>query len=173
MYAIVAVVVIIVVVAAVAGAYVLMNPGGGGGGGGGGGDTFTAANATSLQYQADITSQGATVKYDFAGRNLGTANQTFRIDILGGETGNYSYILNAGDQTAWTAVNGVWTDISSEFLTQWDSWGAQWTANVNALGTWTTGSPDVTYNGSNGESIVISNIVVNPTLPDSLFLPNA
>ncbi len=56
MYALVAVVVIIVVVVAVAGAYVLMNSGGGGGGG----DTYTVANATSLQYNAEVTYQGAT-----------------------------------------------------------------------------------------------------------------
>ena len=170
MYGIVAAVVIVIVVVVVAGAYVLMNPGGGGGGGGE--DVITAANATSLQYDADITSQGATVKYQFAGRNLGAANETLRINLLAGELGNYSYILNAGDETAWMAVNDEWTDISSEFLTQWDSWGAQWNANVNALGTWTTGTGDISYTATNGDSIRIYNISLNPTLADSLFQPS-
>jgi hypothetical protein len=93
-----------------------------------------------------------------------------RIDLLGGEAGNYSYILNGGNQTAWAAVNGEWTDITSEFNAQWTSWGTMWTGHVNNLANW-SGTGDYTYTDANGDSITIFNITVNPTLPDSLFQP--
>ena len=174
MYGIVAVVVIVVVVAAVAGAYVLMNPGGGGGdgnGNGGGEDVITAANATSLQYDALVTSQGTTITYKFAGKDLGTSNLTFRIDLLGGEAGNYIYILNGAQKEAWANADGTWTDVSSDFTNQWAAWEPQWTANVNALVSW-SGTGEYTYTAANGDSIVISNISLNPTLADSLFQPS-
>jgi hypothetical protein len=159
MYGVVAAVVIIIAVAAVAGYYLLINTGGG--------TPVTVETATSLQYDANVTSQGATVTYEFAGANLNTTSLKLRIDVLGGESGNYSYILNAGDETAWAAVNGVWTDVSSTFTDQWNSWGTQWTNNVDALANW-SGIGDYTYTDANG-SIVISNISLNPTLADSLF----
>ena len=165
-YALVAVVVIIIVVAVVAGAYVLMNPSGGGE------NTYTVANATSLQYDADVTAQGTTITYKFAGINLGTSNLTIRVDLLGGEAGNFSYILNGGEQKAWAKTDSTWTDVSSDFTNQWAGWGTEWTNNVNALGAWTTGSGDVTYTNANGDSILIYNISLNPTLADSLFQPS-
>ena len=171
MYALVAVVVIIVVVVVVAGAYVLMNPSGGGGGGGGGENTYTVANATSLQYDADVTSQGMTLTYKFAGINLGTSNLTLRVDLLGGESGNFSYILIGGEQKAWANADGTWTDVSSDFTNQWNAWGTQWTANVDALASW-SGTGDYTYTAANGDSVKIYNISVNPTLADSLFQPS-
>ena len=165
MYALVAVVVIIVVVVVVAGAYVLMNPSGGG-------ETIvTVANATSLQYDADVTAQGTTITYKFAGINLGTSNLTIRVDLLGGEAGNFSYILNGGEQKAWAKTDSTWTDVSSDFTNQWNAWGTQWTANVDALASW-SGTGDYTYTAANGDSVKIYNISVNPTLADSLFQPS-
>jgi hypothetical protein len=170
MYILVAALVIVIVVAGV-GIYMFMGTGGGGGGGGGGGEnTYTVANATSLQFEANVTSQGATITYDWAGTNLNSANVTLRIDLLGGEAGNYSYILNGGSQTAWTAVNGEWTDISSEFNAQWKAWGDLWTGHVDALKNW-SGTGDCSYTATDGSSITIYNIAINPTLPDSLFQP--
>ena len=163
MYGVVAAVVIIIAVAAVAGYYLLMNTGGG--------TPVTVETATSLQYDADVTSQGATVTYEFAGANLNTTSLKLRIDVLGGESGNYSYILNAGDQTAWSAVNGEWTDVSSTFTDQWTSWGTLWSNYVNALKNW-SGTGDYTFTDANGDSVLISNISLNPTVADSLFQPS-
>ena len=170
MYILVAALVIVIVVAGV-GIYLFMGTGGGGGGGGGETqDTYTVTNATSLQFEANVTSQGATITYEWAGTNLNLTNVMLRIDLLGGEVGNYSYILNAGNQTAWTAVNGEWTDISSDFNAQWNAWGTQWTGHVNALANW-SGTGDYTYTATDGSSITIYNIAINPTLSDSLFQP--
>jgi hypothetical protein len=163
MYISAAVVVIAIIVIGV-GAYVYLGMGGGTTEGNG------VADATSLQYDADVTSQGVTATYEFAGKNLGASDMMLRIDILGGESGNYTYILNAADMTAWTAVNGEWTDISSTYQEQWDSWNGQWTGNVDALAAW-SGTGDYTYTDDNGDSVKIYNISVNPTLADSLFQP--
>lgn len=168
MYILVAVLVIVIVVAGI-GIYLYM--GTGGGGGGGGENTYTVANATSLQFEANVTSQGYTIPYKLAGKNLNSTNLTLRIDLLGGESGNYSYILNAGDETAWEAVNGEWTDKSSDFTNQWASWGTEWTNYVDALANW-SGTGDYTYTAANGDAITIYNITINPTLPDSLFQPS-
>jgi multidrug efflux pump subunit AcrA (membrane-fusion protein) len=101
-YGVVAAAVIIIAVAAVAGYYLLMNPGG---------ETpptpVTVETATSLKYDATVTSQGSDIPYQFAGTDLNTTSLKLRIDVLGGESGNYSYILNAEDQTAWSSrING-------------------------------------------------------------------
>ena len=169
-YILVAALVIVIVVAGV-GIYLFMGTGGGGGGGGGGTqDTYTVANATSLQFEANVTRQGTTLTYEWAGKNLNSTNVTLRIDLLGGEAGIYSYILNGGNQTAWAAVDGEWADISSYFNAEWNSWGTQWTGHVNALANW-SGTGDYTYTDANGDSITIYNITINPTLPDSLFQP--
>ena len=163
MYILVAVLVIVIMVAGI-GIYLYM----GTGGGGGVENTYTVANATSLQFEANVTSQGTTITYKLAGKNLNSTNLTLRIDLLGGESGNYSYILNAGDETAWAAVNGEWTNVSSDFKNQWNSWGTEWTGYVNKLANW-SGTGDYTYTAANGDSITVYNITVNPTLPDSLF----
>lgn len=171
MYILVGVLVIVVVVAGV-GIYLFMGTGGGGGGGGGGTqNTYTVANATSLQLEADVTSQGATVTYKWAGKNLNTSQLMLRVDLLGGAAGNYSYILNASNQTAWSAENGAWTDVSSTFNSLWSSWGTQWTGYLSALANW-SGTGGYSYTASNGDSVTISNIAINPTLSDSLFQPS-
>jgi hypothetical protein len=167
---IVAIVVIVVVIAGIA-VYVLYSGTGGENGGNGGETVITVENATSLQYDADVTSQGATITYKLAGKNLGTENLVIRIDLLGGEAGNYSYILNAGAQSAWAAVNDEWTDVSSDFAAQWQSWGTEWTNYVTNLKEW-SGTGEYTYTAE-GVSVRIYNISLNPTLADSLFQPPA
>jgi hypothetical protein len=165
MYALAAVVVIIVIVA-VAGAYVLMNSGGG--------NTVKVADATSLQYNADVSYQGATpVVFTWTAKNVGAANMVLRIDLMGGASGNYTYIMDHGAQTVWWLNNGTWTDLSSDFTNQWGSWvgtGKQWTNNLDHLTTDWSGTGDYTYAGSTTNTTIrIYNVVINPTLADSLF----
>jgi hypothetical protein len=162
MYALVSVVVIIVAAVAVAGAYVLMNSGGGG-------KTVKVADATSLQYDVDVTYQGTTSLSKFAGKNLGASDIILRIDLSGGGQANYTNIINGADQTAWRSTNGNWTDVSTTYNTIWDiGCGKQWTNNVNALANW-SGTGDYTYTDSVGTSYRIYNVVINPTLDNSLF----
>jgi hypothetical protein len=169
MYALVAVVIIVVVVV-VAGAYVLMNSGGGG-------ITYTVANATSLQYNAEVSYKGETpVLFNWAAKNVGATDMVLRIDLLGGESGNYTYIMDHGTQTAWLSNNGTWTNVSSDFTNQWNTWvgtGKQWTSNLDALATNWSGTGDYTYTTATGNTVIrIYNVAINPTLADSLFQPN-
>ena len=127
--------------------------------------------ATSLQYAAEVTAQGVTISYEWAGKNIGTDNLMIRVDLLGGEAGNYSYILDAGDEKAWAAVEDEWTDISIDFTAQWTAWGAVWTANLDGLKADWSGTGDFTYTAENGDSVTIKNVSLNPELADSLFQP--
>jgi hypothetical protein len=163
MYALVAVI-IIVVVLAVAGTYVLMNTG----------KTVKVGDATSLQFSAEVSYQGATpIITNWAAKNVGATDMVLRIDLLGGESGNYTYIMNHGTQTAWVSSNGTWTDVSSDFTNQWNTWvgtGKDWTNHLNRLTTNWSGTGDYTYtNSTTGTTIRYYDIAVNPTLADSLF----
>jgi hypothetical protein len=165
MYALVAIVAIIVLVAA-AGAYALMNNGSGG-------KTVTVADATTLKYNANVTYQGDITQFNWAAKNVGATDMALHFDILHGEQGNYTYILNSGDKTAWIAVNGTWTNISSDFTNQWNTWvgtGQRWTNDLNALTTAWNGTGNCTYTDSaKGVTITIYNVAINPTLDDLLF----
>ena len=170
MLVIVAIIVIAVVVGGIAAYYVLSSGGGDNGGNGGGGeDVYTVENATSLQYEAEVVSQDATITYKWAAKNIGTDNMVLRVDILGDVT--YSYILNGEDDTAWMAVDDEWTDVSDTFSTQWADWNGLWTADTDALKASWSGTGDFTYTDSTGGSVTITNLQINPELADSLFQP--
>ena len=67
--------------------------------------------------------------------------------------------MSTDSGTTWTA---------GTFATDWSFWGTQWTEYVSKLATW-SGTGDVSYTNAAGEAIVLFNIVVNPTIPDSTF----
>jgi hypothetical protein len=171
MYALV-VVVIVVFVVAIADAYVLMNSGGGGGAE----NTYTVANATSLQFNDNVTFGSTYSMHTISAKNVNASNMILRIDISGGESGNYTYILNQGTQTAWQCVNGNWTNVSNDFTNQWNTFVGEhklWTTDVGHLINDWSGTGNYTYVGSTtGGTHNIYSVVINPTLADSLFQPN-
>ena len=167
-YFLVAVLVVVVIVAAVAGVYLLYS-GGSNTGNSNSGNTqpVSVANATSLEFTANITSQGITVTHVFYGKNMGTSNLIVRFDILGGESGNWSYILDTGQQKSWNCTNnGDWG--SSNFTADWNFWGNSWTNLVTNLKNW-SGTGDYSYTSSSGYNVTIYSIKVNPELSDSIF----
>jgi hypothetical protein len=165
MYILAAVLVIVIVVVA-AGAYVFLGMNNGSG-------TPNVADATSLTYDSDVTYQGATSTYKWTARDMGTSDMALRIEIFGGASGNYTYILNGKDKTAWVGVNDEWSDLSSDFTNQWNNWvgsGKQWTTDVDTLAANWSGTGDYTYTDSATQTTIrIYNIAVNPTIDDSLF----
>lgn len=164
-YIVVAVLVVVIVVAGAA-AYVLLNNSGNGGQST---PTVSVAVATNLQFNANVTSQGTTVEYQWAGRDIHANNLTIRVDVLGGASGNYSYILDAGQQKSWSSTdNGVTWIVSTDFAGDWNSWGPQWTGYLDNLANW-SGSGDYSYTNAAGEAITLFNISVNPTIPVSTF----
>ena len=79
-------VLVVVIVAAVAGVLLLNT------------QPVSVANATSLEFTVNVTTQGTTTTLAFYGKNIGTSNLTIRLDILGGASGNWSYILDTGQE---------------------------------------------------------------------------
>ena len=127
------------------------------------------ADATVLQFTVNDTSQGTTTPYQFAGTNIGTANMIIRVDLPscnpGGPT--YSYILNAGTQSAWnTTSNAAWT--TDNFNNAWPLWGNMWSGYVSKLDVWNS-TATYSYTASNGDAIIIFDIHINPALPSSTF----
>lgn len=137
---------------------------------GGDGDPSIIEDANSLQFEVDLTSQETTTKYKLTGKNLRAEDMKIRIDMLDGDTGNFSYILNPGEQEAWTKIDSTWMDLSGDFAAQWDSWGLTWLNYTENLQNW-SGTGDWSYNAPNGDLIRIYNISVNPVISDSLFQP--
>jgi len=163
-YIIVAVLVVVIVVG-VAG-YVLLNNGGSNN------QTTptptptpgpSVATATSLQFSANVTSQGQTTEYVWYGTNLNSANEKLRVDFV-----NYAYILDASQHKSWMSTDSGSSWTAGTFTTDWNSWGTQWTDYVTSLAMW-SGSGDFSYTNTAGEAVTLFNITVNPTIPDSTF----
>ena len=129
------------------------------------------AGASSLQYTVAVTSNGVSQgSYTYHGKNAGTANFMMRIDYTDGTGAQGAFIINSAQQKAWSYSDGTWTDVSAAYTTQYNTWNTLWQGYVNSLGAW-TGSGGYTYS-SGGNSVTISSISVNPSLPDSLFTPS-
>jgi hypothetical protein len=167
MYTIVAVLVVVIIIAGAA-AYLFW-------GGGGGGDTtpttspspsptVTVGDASTLTFNANVTSQGQTTTYNWKGTDIHTA-PTIRVDLPG-----YSYVLNSTQQKSWISTDNGATWTEGTFNTDWAFWGNEWSIYVDNLtpGHW-SGSGDRSYEDAQGQAIVLFDIVVNPTIPDSTF----
>jgi hypothetical protein len=163
-WVIVAIVVIAVVIAGVA-IYVLYS--------GGGGETTPTSpveGATSMRFDVEATVSGAVETDRFTVKNLGTSNILLRVDQTDAQGNDFTYLLNETGQTAWANAMGTgFIDDSSNFATYWDNaliGNAAVNKYMTALANWSgTGNYE-------GDSYVISNIVVNPTLEDSVFQPS-
>jgi hypothetical protein len=171
MYAIVAVIVIIIVIVAAVFALGLFN-----------GTTpattptptpatvtgADVANATTLTFSANTTTNGATTTYSWSGKNLHSTNETLRVDFA-----TYAYILDAGAQKSWMSMDSGATWTAGTFADDWTSWGPLWSANVDNLAHWTSGDTYTYTETATGATVVVFNIVVNPTIPDSTFTATA
>jgi len=93
-----------------------------------------------------------------------------RIEITSPE-GDLITIVNGAQQEAWLYSEGEWVDISTAFSSEWDSWRSTFQAYSDNLSSW-TGAGDWTYTDTtDGSTVTITNIMVNPSLADSLFEP--
>jgi hypothetical protein len=165
----IAVIVIVVIAVVGVGAYwVLSNPGENGGNEPTPTPTATptgVADATSLEYSVEITGGDSAGSYDFYAKNIGTNDLMIRLDIPLGDM-NFTYIVNGAEQKAWANEGSGWVDLSSTYQDQYDLWQPTYEGYVDQLASWTSG--DYTYT-SGDSTITISGIMLNPTLPDSLF----
>jgi len=169
MLVIVAIIVIAVVVGGIAAYYVLTS-------GDGGEPTPTPAptpdveGATSMRFDVNATVDGALEIDRFTAKNLGTSDVLLRVDQTDAQGNEFVYLMNQTGQTAWADFGTGFTDQSADFATYWDS---DLIGNV-ALDSYMTALADGWTGTGNyeGDSFIISNIVVDPTLDDSVFQPD-
>lgn len=170
---IVGIVVIVVVVAGVAAYWVLTNPAGTGEQTGGeetGGETVpNVAGASSLQFDVIATVEGVQEKYTFMAKNIGTPNLMMRIDQTDAQGSVFKYILNSAEQKLWVYYEGQWVEMSTQFSEYWETWKTAFDGYKSSLEEW-SGTGDYEYT-DNGNTFKITNIHLNPALPDSLFQP--
>jgi len=168
---VIAVIVVVVVVVVGVGAYLLMS-GNGGNGGATPTPTPTAPDvegASSLQFSVEVTSEGASLGIQtYRAKNIGTSNMMMRIEMTNGY--NMTEIVNAAQQKAWTCTDGDCTDVSSTFEDLWGSWSTTWSGYKDNLADW-TGTGEWTYTDTDGNSVRVFDISIDPDLADSLFQP--
>ncbi len=173
MYLIVAVLVIVIVIAGAA-AYLLSNNGNGG-------TTnptptpvptVSVADATTLQFNLAETSSFGTLNYMFSAKNMNsdTSHIVVRMDIID-PSANYTYVVDTGQEKAWLSLDdgATWTveaDYTADYtmvVTAFNDYITNLEAN------WNGSDLTYTYTASSGSTILISNISLNPTLPELLF----
>jgi hypothetical protein len=133
-------------------------------------DVFTVQNATSLQVSANVVggNQGS-FPFNWSVANIGATSQKIRLTIYGGESGNFTYIIDSKDQAAWANENGTW--VSGNYLELNNVWGTAWTENLNQLKANWTGNGNVSFTNSIGDHVTMTDVVINPEFPDSVFEP--
>jgi hypothetical protein len=144
-------------------------------GGGGAGEpepTPTPApgieDATSLQYSVEITGGESAGTYKYIAKNIGTDDMMIRVEIPMEGMDDLVYIVNGAQQKAWANEGTGWVDLSDSFSDQWDAWKATWDGYTGNLADWTSGEKTYT-DPADGSTVRIFDIVVNPSLEDSLF----
>ena len=161
MLVIVAIVVIVVAVVGIAAYYVLTT----GESGENGEEKPDVAGATSISF--DVTLAEETDK--FTAKNLGTSDVLLRVDQAASDGSTFTYLMNQTAQTAWANFGGEWMDVSATF--EADYWNSPLIGKT-ALDSYMTALADWSGTGDfEGDSFVISNIVLNPTLDDAVFQP--
>ena len=174
MLVIVVIVVIIVVVAGVA-VYVLYS-----GGEGEPEPTPTPAptnpveGATTMRFDVEVNFEEELLEVDlFTVKNLGTSDILLRVDQTDKDGLEFVYLMNQTGQTVWADFGTGFDEYSSDWATYWDSTligQPALNSYMDALANW-SGTGDYEY--SNGDySYVISNIVVDPAVEDSVFQPS-
>jgi hypothetical protein len=91
-----------------------------------------------------------------------------RIDFSDPSGENFVYIVNSALQQVWVESGGQWTDLSSAYSSQAGAWNNAFLGYKNSLTNW-SGAGDWTYTDPNGDTVKITNVSVDPSLPDSMF----
>ena len=124
-------------------------------------------DATSLQFDVATTEKNET----FQVKNLGSSDVLLRVGETYTDGSEFTYIMNQTDQTVWAEFGSGWTDESASWATYWtDTWEPSLNGYVNELATNWSGTGNLEIDAG-GETQTVSNIVVNPTLADSVFQP--
>jgi hypothetical protein len=129
--------------------------------------------ATSMRFDVNATVDGALEIDRFTAKNLGTSDVLLRVDQTDAQGNMFIYLMNQTGQTVWADFGAGFDDYSSDWSTYWDNTligNAGLQSYLTALEDW-SGTGDYEYE-SGGNSFVIYNIVVDPSLDDSAFQPS-
>lgn len=122
----------------------------------------TIAKATSYQFSMEM---GATVvPYTCYVKNDHSPHMAIRIEM---PSINQIYILNSQQQKSWVFRGEAWSDTSSGFIENFAIWNATVYDYKDALASW-NGFGDFIYQSEEG-TVKLYNIILNPSLDDSLF----
>jgi hypothetical protein len=127
-------------------------------------------SATSLDYKMDMTSEGQTTTWGYRVRNIGTTNLDMRVDWTTSGT-TTSYIISGSQQQGWIYVGTQWmsfSDLGMNFSEYWSQYSSSLGTSTGYLSDWVSGEWSETYGGI---TYRIYDILVNPSLPDSVFQP--
>jgi FlaG/FlaF family flagellin (archaellin) len=125
--------------------------------------------ATSIRFDVNATVDGNLEIDRFTAKNLGTSNVLLRVDQTDKDGVEFIYLMNQTGQTVWVNYAGTWMDDSANFATQY--WNNNLIGNT-ALESYMTALANWSGTGNyEGDSYIISNIVVDPTIDDSAFQP--
>jgi len=127
--------------------------------------------ATSMRFDVEVSVEGAVETDRFTVKNLGTSDILLRVDQTDAQGNEFIYLMNQTAQTAWANFAGEWTDDSANFEAYY--WNSELIGKV-ALDKYMTALADWSGTGDyEGDTFTISNIVVNPTIEDSVFEPTS
>jgi hypothetical protein len=127
-------------------------------------------DATSMRFDVEATVEGAVETDRFTVKNLGTSDILLRVDQTDAQGTEFIYLMNQTGQTVWADFGTGFMDYSSDFATYWDNeliGKPGLDKYMTALADW-SGTGDY-----EGDTFTISNIVVNPTIDDSVFEPTS
>jgi len=130
--------------------------------------TSPVEGATSMRFDVEADVEGAVETDRFTLKNLGTSDLLIRVDQTDKDELDFLYLIHQADQKAWAYCMGEGGDVSEDFATYWDNpliGNVAVDKYMTALANWSgTGNYE-------GDTYTISNIVVNPTIEDSVFEP--
>ena len=125
------------------------------------------AGASSMKYSVSATEAGETQGYTYQTKKV-DSNVMMRVDYTAVNGEKTIYIVNGVQHKAWIFSDNAWEDISASYDTWYNTWSNLHGVYLNILATWTSG--DWTYTES-GVTVRLYDIIVNPSLADSLFQP--
>jgi hypothetical protein len=126
--------------------------------------------ASSMHFKVTIDpAEAESINYEYTVKNAGTTSLMMRIEMeSAGE--EVIYIINGVQETVWLYSGGEWVEFSELYQSYWETWSTAWQGYQTNLVDW-TGEGDWSYTASDGSSVRIYDISVNPSLADSLFEP--
>ena len=128
--------------------------------------------ASSLEYTVTGGDMGSSQINTLYAKNIGSPDMMIRMDTVSHDlSGNFTSLINGVQNKAWwTPSLEVGLVPVSDFNMMITRFNSTFVRFQNRLTYW-SGNGDYTYADSTG-TITISNVVINPALPDSFFEPN-